>query len=135
LIDIAAPSVSNLVMIFRRHFRNMTPGQDARVGPENSCSGLSTISENGLAIPEPQRFAGHVISSRLYCSPKALWKLNWFLRDFGYDAELRERDEVDEKQLVGLRGVIKISHIAFNGSSLLRFDGFAQPAAGKNFHR
>ena len=90
----------------------MTPGQDARVGPENSCSGLSTISENGLAIPEPQRFAGHVISSRLYCSPKALWKLNWFLRDFGYDAELRERDEVDEKQLVGLWGVIKISHIA-----------------------
>jgi hypothetical protein len=55
-----------------------------------------------LAIPEPQRFAGHVISSRLYCSPKALWKLNWFLRDFGYDAELRERDEVDEKQLAGV---------------------------------
>ena len=112
----------------------MTPGQDARVRPENSCSGLSTISGNGLAIPEPQRFAGHAISSRLYCSPKALWKLNWFLRDFGYDAELLNRDEVDEKQLVGLRGVIKISHIAFNGSSLLRFDGFAQPA-GKNFHR
>jgi hypothetical protein len=66
---------------------------------------------------------------------RTLWKLNWSLRDFGYDAELLERDEVDEKQLVGLQGVIKISHIAFNGSSLLRFDGFAQPAAGKNFHR
>ena len=49
----------------------------------------------GLAILEPRRFAGHVISSRLYCNPKALWKLNWFLRDFGYDAELLGRDEVD----------------------------------------
>ena len=51
------------------------------------------------------------------------------LTRLGYDAELLERDEVDEKQLVGLRGVIKISHIAFNGSSLLRFDGFAQRGA------
>jgi biotin operon repressor len=78
-----------------------------------------------LAILEPSRFSGHVLSSRLYCSPKALWKLNWFLRDFGYDTEQLERDEVDEKQLVGLRGVVKISHIIFNGASLLRLDGFA----------
>jgi hypothetical protein len=78
-----------------------------------------------LAILEPRRFGGHVISSRLYCSPKALWKLNWFLRDFGYDTELLERDEVEERQLVGLRGVVKISHIVFNGASLLRLDGFA----------
>ena len=49
-----------------------------------------------LAILEPSRFAGHILSSRLYCSPKALWKLNWFLRDFGYDTELLGRDEVDE---------------------------------------
>jgi hypothetical protein len=69
-----------------------------------------------LAILEPSRF---------YCSPKALWKLNWFLRDFGYDTELLGRDEVDETQLVGLRGVVKISHIVFNGASLLRLDGFA----------
>jgi hypothetical protein len=82
----------------------------------------------GLAILEPSRFAGHVLSSRLYCSPKALWKLNWFLRDFGYDTELLGRDEVDETQLVGLKGVVKISHIVFNGASLLRLDGFA-PAA------
>ena len=32
-----------------------------------------------LAILEPVRFAGQVIPSRLYCSPKALWKVNWFL--------------------------------------------------------
>jgi hypothetical protein len=27
----------------------------------------------------------------LYCTRKALWKLEWFLRDFGYDAELLAR--------------------------------------------
>jgi hypothetical protein len=79
----------------------------------------------GLTVLEPKRFAGHTISSRLYCSPKALWKLNWFLRDFGYDAELLDRDEVDERQLIGLQGVVKVSRIIFNGNSLLRFDGFA----------
>ena len=79
----------------------------------------------GLTILEPSRCRDHVISGRLYCTPKALWKLNWFLRDFGYDTELLGRDEVDECQLVGLQGVVKISHIVFNGASLLRLDGFA----------
>jgi hypothetical protein len=78
-----------------------------------------------LAVLEPSRFAGHVIPSRLYCNPKALWKLNWFLRDFGYDTEMLGRDEVDETQLVGLKGVVKISHVFFNSASLLRLDGFA----------
>ena len=78
-----------------------------------------------LAILEPIRFAGHILSCRLYCSPKALWKLNWFLRDFGYDSELLGRDEVDETQLVGLKGVVKISHVVFNGAPLIRLDGFA----------
>lgn len=82
----------------------------------------------GLVVLEPRRFAERVISGRLYCNPKALWKLNWFLSDFGYDSESLSRDEVDERQLVGLTGVVKISHIVFNGASLLRFDGFA-PAA------
>jgi hypothetical protein len=78
-----------------------------------------------LAVLEPTRFAGQLISSRLYCSPKALWKLNWFRRDFECDSELTGRDEVDESQLVGLKGVVKISHIVFNGSSWQRLDGFA----------
>ena len=82
-----------------------------------------------LAILEPSRFADHVISSRLYCNSRALWKLNWFLRDFGYDVELLGRDEVDETQLIGLTGVVKISHVIINGSSMLRLDGFA--AAGR----
>ena len=78
-----------------------------------------------MVVLEPHRFADCVVSSRIYCNPKALWKLNWFLRDFGYDSELLGRDEVDERQLVGLTGVVKISHIVFNGTSMLRFDGFA----------
>jgi hypothetical protein len=57
--------------------------------------------------------------------PKALWKFNWFLNDFGYDVELLGRDEVDETQLIGLTGVVKISHVVLNGTSLLRLDGFA----------
>jgi hypothetical protein len=78
-----------------------------------------------LAIAEPRRFSGRLLSSRIYCNPKALWKLNWFLRDFGYDMELTGRDEIDETMLVGLKGVVKVSNIISNGSSLLRFDGFA----------
>ena len=73
----------------------------------------------------PAGLPTHIISSRLYCSPKALWKLNWFLRDFGYDTELLGRDELDESQVVGLKGVVKISHIVVNGASLIRLDGFA----------
>jgi hypothetical protein len=78
-----------------------------------------------LSILEPMRFAGQGISSRIYCTRKALWKLNWFLRDFGYDSELLGRDEVDERQLVGLTGVVKVSPIVINGASLFRLDGFA----------
>jgi hypothetical protein len=78
-----------------------------------------------LMIVEPGRFAEQVISSRLYCSPKALWKLNWFLRDFGYDTELLDRDEMDETRLAGLKGVVKISHIVLNGALMVRLDGFA----------
>ncbi len=78
-----------------------------------------------FAALEPQQLAGRSITGRVYCTPKALWKLSWFLRDFGYDTELLARDEVDEKNLVGLRGVVKISHSVMNGTSLLNLDGFA----------
>ena len=45
-----------------------------------------------FAVLEPKALAGHSLMGRLYCTPKALWKLNWFLRDFGYDTELLDRD-------------------------------------------
>jgi hypothetical protein len=79
----------------------------------------------GLVVLEPSRFANHLISSRLYCNPKALWKLTWFLRDFAYDSDLIGRDEVDETRLIGLKGVVKISYVVLNGTSLPRLDGFA----------
>jgi hypothetical protein len=78
-----------------------------------------------LSIVEPKRFAGDTISSRVYCHTKALWKLSWFLRDFGYNPELLSRDEVDEKRAVGLTGIVKISNVVYDGMALLRFDGFA----------
>ncbi len=81
-----------------------------------------------FTVLEPKPFAGGLISGRIYCTEKALWKLSWFLRDFGYDAELLGRDELDERALVKLHGVVKITHTTVNGTSLLNFDGFA-PAA------
>ena len=78
-----------------------------------------------FSILEPKELTGQSVTGRLYCTPRALWKLNWFLRDFGYDTELLDRDEIDEKSLIGLRGVIKISHTVVNGTSLLNLDGFA----------
>src|SRR5712692_710241 len=78
-----------------------------------------------FVILEPKEHAGQNISGRLYCTPKALWKLNWFLRDFGYDPDLLGRDEVEEKALLGLRGVVRVSHTRLNGRSYLNLEGFA----------
>ena len=35
------------------------------------------------------------------------------------------RDEVDEKALLGLRGIVRISHTTLNGRSFLNLSGFA----------
>ena len=78
-----------------------------------------------LAIIEPRALAGQPIVGRLYCTQKAMWKLGWFLRDFLYDPELLAQEQVDEKALLGLRGVVKISHTVVNGISLINLDGFA----------
>jgi hypothetical protein len=78
-----------------------------------------------LSILEPKQYASHTLSGRLYCTPKALWKLNWFLRDFGYDHDLFIRDEVDEKALLGLTGVVKTSRTTLNGRSFLNLEAFA----------
>jgi hypothetical protein len=78
-----------------------------------------------FSILEPKELSEHSVAGRLYSTHRALWKLSWFLRDFGYDAELLGQDEIDEKSLIGLRGVVKISHRVVNGTSLLNFDAFA----------
>jgi hypothetical protein len=78
-----------------------------------------------LVVLEPASFESRSLSGRLYCTRRALWKLEWFLRDFGYDAELLDREQVDEKALLGLRGVVRTSHTTLNGRSYQNLDSFA----------
>jgi len=78
-----------------------------------------------LSILEPSNLAGHPIVGRLYCTQKAMWKLGWFLRDFLYDPELLAHEQIDEKAVCGLCGVVKISHVVLNGILLTNLDGFA----------
>ena len=79
-------------------------------------------------VLQPESSASRSFSGRLYFTDRALWKLNWFLRDFGYDAELLSRDQVDEKSLRGLKGIVRTSHATLNGRSYQNLDAFA-PAA------
>lgn len=79
-----------------------------------------------LVVLEPRQLEGRTFSCHLYCMPRALWKLTWFLRDFGYDLDLLGHDEVDERHLIGLRGVVKISHTGVNGTTVVNLDGFAE---------
>lgn len=79
-------------------------------------------------ILEPTAFEALLLHGRLYCTERALWKLTWFLRDFGYDPELLTRDQVDEKALLNLTGVIRTTYINLNGHSYQNLDSFA-PAA------
>jgi len=74
---------------------------------------------------EPKHLAGCLITGRLYCTARAMWKLSWFLRDFGYDTELLGNNEIDDSALVGLQGVLKVSHAIAHGISVLNLDGFA----------
>ena len=78
-----------------------------------------------LSVLEPGTYAGSSIVGRLYCTSKAMWKLGWFLRNFLYDPELLSNDEIDERALNGLVGIVKISHTVVKGISLVSFDGFA----------
>jgi hypothetical protein len=78
-----------------------------------------------LFVLEPPHFAERTITGRIYCTRRALWKLNWFLRDFGYDSDLLGQDEIDEKRLVGLQGVIKIGHVVVDGTTFVNLEGFA----------
>src|SRR5580658_3130592 len=78
-----------------------------------------------FAIPEPQEPASRKTSGRLYATSKALWRLNWFLRDFGYDRDLLGRDEVDEKAMLGLIGVLRTARKVFAGRTYLDLSGFA----------
>jgi hypothetical protein len=84
--------------------------------------------ELSFYILQPDVFVGGAIVARLLSSPKMLWKLAWFLRDFRYSHELLERDEIDTRALIGLQGVVQISHEIVSGRSAVRLEAFA-PAA------
>jgi hypothetical protein len=81
-----------------------------------------------FVVLKPKHLVGCLMTGRLYCTPRALWKLSWFLRDFGYDPELLQRDEIEDDALVDLWGVVKVSEVTVHGISFLNFDAFA-PAA------
>ena len=78
-----------------------------------------------FTVMEPKDFASRKIAGRLYCTQKSLWKLNWFLRDFGYDPDLLGRDEVDEKALLGLTGILRTTRKSFAGRTFLNLEAFA----------
>ncbi len=76
-------------------------------------------------ILEPAAYLGRHVRTRLYCHDRALWKLRWFLSDFGYDAELLAAEELDDRRVVGLEGVIRLAYWGTDGSRRLDVEGFA----------
>jgi hypothetical protein len=91
-------------------------------GPLSSAS-PKTVNTLDLVVIEPTRLVDRIMSSWIYCNPRALRKLNWFLGEFAYDPDLPERDEIDQKRLIGLCGVVKVSRIVFEETPFLRFVG------------
>jgi len=63
-----------------------------------------------LAILEPKEQAGQTISGRLYCTPKALWKLSWFLRDFDFITASAPWTRIDLACLATRLGRKELSH-------------------------
>ena len=78
-----------------------------------------------FVVVEPRALQDRPFFGRLYCTERAMWKRYWFLRDFGYDADLLHRDQIDERSLVDLRGVVRTSHKILNGHSYQNLDAFA----------
>ena len=77
-------------------------------------------------ILEPDTFSGRHVKTRLYCHDRALWKLRWFLSDFAYDPDLLAAEELDDRRVVGLEGVIRLSFWGLNGTRRLDVQGFAK---------
>jgi len=125
----------------RRHFESLRPSDRSAI--DSVPDGLFLVGVDRVqyrwhaqkpyysirfAVLEPRHMAGCLITGRLYCTARAMWKLSWFLRDFGYDTELLGKDEIDDQALLGLKGVLKVSHALVHGISLLNLDGFASAA-------
>jgi len=78
-----------------------------------------------FVVVEPEHVAGRSVAGRIYCTPRAMWKLSWFLRDFGYDTELLGKEEIEDKALIGLSGVVKATYTVAHGIRMLNLQGFA----------
>jgi hypothetical protein len=120
--------------------RRQIPGLHVQPNPEELLEGLFLvrIGRAGynshpqkpflaitFAVIEPLNLSRRTISGRIYCTPRALWKLNWFLRDFGYDTDLLVRDEIDERALTGLVGIVRTSRRALGRRVFLNLEAFA----------
>lgn len=81
--------------------------------------------EIAFRVVEPQTFHNRPFLSRIYCTERGMWKLYWFLRDFGYDADLLHRDLIDERALIDLRGVVRTSQKIWNGNTYQELGAFA----------
>jgi len=124
----------------RRHIPGLQAQQE---NPESNLDGLFLVRVERAAyrwhpkkpflelrfmVLEPKSFESRSFYGRLYCTQRAIWKLNWFLRDFGYDTDLLNRDQVDEKAVQNLRGVIRTSRATLNGHAYRNLDAFAPMA-------
>jgi hypothetical protein len=78
-----------------------------------------------FTVLAPEEFASRKIAGRLYCTQKSLRKVGWFLRDFGYDPDLLDRDAVDEKALLGLTSILRTTRKSFAGRTFLNLEAFA----------
>ncbi len=76
-------------------------------------------------ILDPGPHSGRYVRTRLYCHERALWKLRWFLHDFGYDQDLLAAEELDDRRVIGLEGVIRLAFWGTNGQRHLDVQGFA----------
>ncbi len=81
-----------------------------------------------FVVLEPKSIERRSFSGRLYSTERALWKLNWFPRDFGYDMELLTQDQMDDKALINLRGVVRTTYKTLNGHTFQNLEAFAPEA-------
>ena len=122
----------------RRYFESLRPGDCSTIDAVPNGLFLAQIERTHyrwnaqkpfyaavLCVLEPTLLAGYRLSGRLYCTPRAIWKLNWFLRDFGYDTELLSRGEINDSALIGLVGVVKVKYTTIKGLFYLSFEAFA----------
>lgn len=120
------------------------PGLHSRPAEESPLEGLFLVRVEGasyrwysqkpffsirFAVIEPRSVADRSFCGRLYCTEKALWRLHWFLRDFGYDQELLSQDQVEETALANLRGIVRTTRVIRNGKTLQNLEAFAPESA------